>query len=151
MRRNLPLLGSGTLIALFLVTQVSCIPTPLDFNGTYLFTLAYEDGFQGEGYVSIAQEGQYVEVDMELPHLDQLLSGAGTVIQGDTIFFQVVDTLVPDRAPEPTSLTFNGRGIDLNGDGMVESLVGSFAGTECTDTCDEVIGDFDGEPEETTP
>ncbi len=114
---------------------------PLDFTGTYLFTLAYEDGTVDGGTLTLVQEGQTVHAQMEMPHLTgQALSGSGTV-DGDLISFEVFDSATD--APEPTSLTFNGRGIDLSGDGMVEVLTGSFDGTECTDTCDEVVGDFD--------
>ena len=124
--------------------QSTCTPETLDFNGTYLFTLSYEDGFASGGSLTIVQEGQLVDVDMNLTHIaDQPLSGTGTV-SGDQISFEVVDeSWTPDRTPEPTSLTFNGRGIDLNEDGMVDTLNGVFGGTECTDTCEEVVGDFD--------
>ena len=133
--------------------QSACVPETLDFNGTYLFTLAYEDGFTSGGSLTIVQEGQLVDVDMNLTHIaDQPLSGTGTV-SGDQISFEVVDdSWTPDRrAPEPTSLTFNGRGIDLNEDGIVDTLNGDFDGTECTDTCDEVVGDFDAEAEVPVP
>ena len=83
---------------------------------------------------------------MNLTHIaDQPLSGDGSA-SGDRISFEVVDdSWTPGKAPEPTSLTFNGRGIDLNEDGMVDVLNGNFDGTECTDTCDDVVGDFDAE------
>lgn len=60
---------------------------------------------------------------------------------GYDLFFSFPSIM--NAAPEPTSLTFNGRGIDLNEDKKVDSLGGYFYGTECTDTCEEVIGDFD--------
>jgi hypothetical protein len=45
--------------------------------------------------------------------------------------------------PQTTNLSFNGTGVDLNGDGRIEAIRGDFAGTECVDTCDDVVGDFD--------
>ncbi|MFC1890476.1 hypothetical protein ACFL4G_12045 [Thermodesulfobacteriota bacterium] len=124
--------------------QSTCAPETLDFNGTYLFTLAYEDGFTSGGSFTIVQEGQLVDVEMNVTHIaDQPLSGTGSV-DGDRISFGVVDdSWPPGRTPEPTSLTFNGRGIDLNEDGMVDTVSGVFNGSECTDTCEEVVGDFD--------
>ena len=141
--------GSITLAVALMIGQAGCIPATMDFNGTYLFTLAYEDGFQSGGVLTLVQEGLLIRAELDLPHLDQLLTGKGTV-DGDLIYFQVVDNgLIPGRTPEPTSLTFNGRGIDLNEDSKVDSLNGEFDGTECTDTCDEVVGDFDASLEST--
>ena len=35
--------------------QNACVPETLDFNGTYLVTVAYEDGFVSGGSLTIVQ------------------------------------------------------------------------------------------------
>lgn len=112
---------------------------PLDFNGTYLVTLSYEDGAETSVSLTLSQNGEDVFGEMDMAHLSQILTGLGTV-DGDLITIELTDYAA---VAEPTSLTFNGRGIDLDSDGMVDVLTGSFDGTECTDTCEEVVGDFD--------
>ena len=114
---------------------------PLDFSGTYLVTIAYEDGLETSAALTLSQDGPDVFGELDMTHLGQLLTGMGTV-EGSSI------TLVLDddaAVTEPTSLTFNGRGIDLDGDSMADSLTGTFAGSECTPDCVEVVGDFSAE------
>ncbi len=112
---------------------------PLDFSGSYIFTIEYDVGSDTSVGVTLSQDGADVFGEMDMAHLGQILSGMGTV-EGDLITIELTDDAA---VAEPTSLTFNGRGIDLDSDGMVDSITGSFVGTECTDTCEEVVGDFD--------
>ena len=112
----------------------------MDFTGSYLVTIAYEDGSTKLGELLVSKLGAQIVIDLIYPDTCQVYSGRASV-NGDEISFSLTATM--NAAPEPTSLTFNGRGIDLNEDEKVDTLGGYFYGSECTDTCDEVVGDFD--------
>ena len=112
----------------------------IDFTGSYLITLAYEDGSTKQGELLVNNWRDLIVINLIYLDSGLVYSGIG-IKNGEEIFFSLTATM--HAAPEPTSLTFNGRGIDLNEDDKIESIEGYFYGTECTDTCDEVIGDFD--------
>jgi hypothetical protein len=113
---------------------------PDALSGTYPVTLTYGNGTTREATVTLIQTDGLVTA--ELVYEGGLaLFGNGTVRAGE--FWVTLGSAAPVAEPQTTNLSFNGTGVDLNGDGRIEAIRGDFAGTECVDTCDDVVGDFD--------
>ena len=131
----------------FLLVQPSVVADSADFTGTYLVTLAYEDGRNLLGSLTLAQGEAVVSVRLVDLDNDKVYVGFGIIVvegASQVVYWRVMHSDNSSEAKrEPTSLTFNGRGIDLNADEKVDTIAGDFWSDECTDTCEEVVGDFD--------